>query len=62
VARLITSRTPEQAIPPAIVVGTAKAFLQACSDARGVLARLRTGDDSQDDKDKELIRQINRAI
>jgi hypothetical protein len=62
VARLITSRTPEQAIPPAIVVGTAQPFLRACSHAQGVLARLKTGDASLDDKDEELIRQIKKAI
>jgi hypothetical protein len=61
-AALLTNyRTPDD-ITPALVVGTAQAFLAACSYARGVLPKLRTGDPSHDDKDEELTQQISAAL
>jgi hypothetical protein len=60
-ARLMTFRTPDD-ISPAVVYGVAQTFLAACSHARGVLPKLRTGDPSRDAKDGALIQQINAAI
>jgi hypothetical protein len=60
-ARLMTYRTPDD-ISPAVVMGTAKAFLAACDHARGVLPKLRTGDPSRDAKDEALIQQITNAV
>jgi hypothetical protein len=59
-ARLMTFRTPDD-ISPVAVMGTAQAFLAACSYARGVLPKLRTRDASHDAKDEALIQQINAA-
>ena len=60
-ARLKTFRTPDD-ISPAVVMGTAQAFLAACIFARGVLPKLRTGDPSHDAKDKALTQQIDAAL
>ena len=60
VARLMTSRTPDN-ITPAVVTGTADVFLEACKYARGVLPRLRTGNPLHDAKDEVLLQQINEA-
>jgi hypothetical protein len=57
VARLITSRTPDDiSVQP--VLKTAEAFLDACNYARSVLPKLRTGVASHDDRDAELLRRI----
>ena len=61
VARLMTSRTPDD-ITPAVVMGMAEAFLAACAVARDVLPKLQTGDPSHDAKDKALIQRINDAL
>ena len=54
-------RTPDD-ISPAVVMGTAQVFLMACTHARGVLPRLRTGVPSHDAKDEALIQKINAAL
>jgi hypothetical protein len=61
-ARLTTTYRPPDDISPAVVMGTADAFLTACKYARGILPRLQTGDASHDAKDEELIQKINDAI
>ena len=61
VARMKTYRTPDN-INPAIVMMIAQTFLAACSPARGVLPKLRTGDPSHDAKDEALIQRINDAL
>ena len=48
--------------PQAVVMETADAFLTACSYARGLLPRLRTGDPSLDAKDEVLTQKINTAL
>ena len=60
-ARLMNFRTPDD-ISPAVVMGTADAFLEACVYARGVLPKFRTGDPSHDAKDEALIEKINDAL
>lgn len=61
VARLITTyRTPDN-ISPNVVLMTATAFLEACSYARSVLPKLRTGVASHDDRDGLLIQAITEA-
>ena len=57
-ARLMNFRSPDD-IAPAVVVGTADAFLAACIYARGVLPKFQTGDPSHDAKDEALIQKIN---
>jgi hypothetical protein len=49
-------------IAPAGVLKAAEAFLAACSYARGVLPKLRTGDPSHDATDKALTQKINDAL
>ena len=61
VARLImTYRTPDN-ISPDVVLMTAATFLKACTYARSVLPRLRTGVASHDDRDAELLQRISTA-
>jgi hypothetical protein len=60
-ARLMTSGTPDD-ISPAVLMGLAQTFLAACSYAREVLPRLRTGDPSHDARDEALTQQINAAL
>jgi hypothetical protein len=60
-ARLMTFRTPDD-ISPTVARGTADAFLAACSYARGLLPRLRTGVASHDATDEALIQKINDAV
>ncbi len=60
VAGLMTFRTPDD-ITPAVVVKTAEAYLEACTYARSVLPKLRTGVASHDARDVELIQQITSA-
>jgi len=60
VARLMTFKTPDD-ISPAVVMRMADDFLAACVFARDVLPKLRTGDPSEDDKDKALIQEIKAA-
>ena len=57
-ARLMNFRPPDD-ISPAVVVATADVFLEACSYARSVLPRLRTGDPLHDARDEALIQKIN---
>jgi hypothetical protein len=61
VARLVSSRTPDD-ISPRVLVGPAQTFLAACSYARQILPRLGTGDPSHDAQDEALIQQINAAL
>jgi hypothetical protein len=61
VARVMTFREPDD-ISPAVVMGIAQAFLAACSHARGLLPKLRTGDPSHDATDEALIQRINAAL
>jgi hypothetical protein len=58
-ARLMTSADDN---PQAVVMETADAFLAACSYARGVLPRLRTGNPLDDAKDEALLQKINDAV
>jgi hypothetical protein len=60
-ARLMNFRTPDD-IDRAVVMGTADALLEACSYARAVLPRLRTGVASHDALDEASIQQINDAL
>jgi hypothetical protein len=60
--RLVTTYMPPDDISPAVVMGTADAFLAACNCARGVLPRLRTGDASHDAQDETFIQRINAAL
>ena len=61
VARLITTyRTPDN-ISLDVVLMTAATFLEACTYARSVLPRLRTGVASHDDRDAELLQRIGTA-
>jgi hypothetical protein len=55
-------RSPLDDIAPADVLKAADAFLAACSYARGVLPRLRTGVASHDDTDGVLVQKINDAF
>jgi hypothetical protein len=61
VARQMNSRTPDD-ISAVVVMGMAQAFMTACTHARGVLPRLRTGGPSHDAKDEALIQRINDAL
>lgn len=60
--RLTTTYRPPDNISPAVVMGTANAFLAAFEYARGVLPRLRTGVPSYDAQDEALTQQINAAL
>jgi hypothetical protein len=59
--RLMTFRTPDD-ISPAVVMGTADAFLSACEYARGVMPILRTGVPFYEAQDEALIQMINAAL
>ena len=61
VARLKNYRTPDD-IHPDVVMKIAQTFLDACSSARGVLPKFRTGDPSHDATDEALTQRINAAL
>jgi hypothetical protein len=59
-AQLVHYRTPDD-VSRMSVATAASAFLSACLYARTVLPRLKTGIADRDEKDKDLINQINEA-
>lgn len=59
-AQLVRYRTPDD-VSRTAVAATAQAFLVACQYSRNVLPRVKTGFADHDEKDRDVVREIDEA-